>query len=99
MSPLFYLMIILGVCMFLYGACVMIDKHPLIPKYYKKTISKSYRFFIGKTLMLVSLSPVLCGLVSCLGDSELVVILSMVTLVGSFIGLMYIAIHKFKADE
>lgn len=96
MNPYFYLMLIFGVIIFLYGVCVMIDKHPLIPKYYKKTISKSYRFYIGKTLMLVSLSPILSGIVSCFGESTLVVVLSGITLIGSFVALMYIATHNFQ---
>ncbi|MBR3210474.1 MAG: hypothetical protein IKF71_00860 [Bacilli bacterium] len=99
MNPYSILMLIFGACIFLYGACVMVDKHPLIPKYYKKTITKSYRFYIGKTLMLVSCSPILSALIACLGTSTFITILSIITLIASFILLMYIATHKFKGNN
>ena len=96
MNPVFILMMIFGICIFLYGVDIYVSKKPFIPRYYKKTITKSYRHYVGKTVMFVSLSPILGGLVSCLGDSVWVVLFMMIVMIGSFVLFLYIAIHYFQ---
>ena len=96
MNPFFILMMIFGICIFLYGLDIYVSKNPIIPRYYKKTISKSYRHYVGSFVMLVSLSPILSGIVSCFGDSNLIVFLSMFTLIASFIILLVVGMKIFK---
>ena len=93
----FVLMLVFGVCIFLFGLQLCVSKHPYVPYRIQPSIPKrkSYLPYLGKIVMLVSLSPVLGGCVSLLGDSGLVMFLTVLTITGSFVGLILLGIKIF----
>ena len=52
------IMFIYGILIFLYGYYIYKSKHPYIPKLHGKT-TKKYCKYVGKTTMLVSISPLM----------------------------------------
>ena len=88
------LMFIFGGCIFLYGLDIYFSKNPLIPKMHKKPTEKEKKF-IGKTTMVEALSPILSGLVSLLGDNGIIMTISVIVLILSFIGGMILSMKLF----
>ena len=91
-----YLMFIFGLGILLYGIYIYTSKNPLIPKYYKKTVTKKYRHYVGKIVMMCSLSPVLSGISSFVVKDMF--FLSFLILVVSFIGILIFSIRHFKEE-
>lgn len=68
MSGFQILMFIYGMLIFLYGYYIYKSKHPYIPKLHGKATKKYYKY-VGKTTMLVSISPIMTALISSVDDS------------------------------
>lgn len=92
------LMIIFGVLIFLYGLQIYASKNPVLPAKYHGKRTKSYLKFYGKAVITVSPAPILSGLVSLLGDSGIIMILSLVTLVLFFIIGIVISCKLYKEE-
>ena len=94
----FILMMIFGVSIFLYGLDICVSKNPVLPIRYHGKRTRSYLKYLGKTTMTISIAPILSGLVSLLGDSGIIVLLSGLTLILSFIVGIIISIKVYKED-
>lgn len=88
------LMFIFGLLIFIYGLDVYFAKNPLIPRYYGKSISKKYKQYVGKILMVVAISPVLSGIVSYTDNF----LLTISVLIVSFIFLLVLTIKIFNKE-
>ena len=94
MFYVFIIMTIFSVMILLYGVQLRVCKNPLLPATYHGKRTKSYLNYLGRTVMYSALSPFLCGLVSLFGDTPIVVFLSGIVLIGSFIVIMYYSIKN-----
>ncbi len=86
------IMFIYGILIFLYGYYIYKSKHPYIPKLHGKT-TKKYCKYVGKTTMLVSISPLMTSLVSSIDDSALTFFFSIFIFI-SFIILAFMYSNK-----
>ena len=96
MFNVFILMTIFSIMIFLYGLYLRISKNPYLPVRYHGKKNKEYLNYLGKTVMYTAISPFLCGVVSLLGETPIVIFLSGITLIGSFIVIMYYSIKSNK---
>ena len=96
MFYVFIIMTIFSVMILLYGVQLRVCKNPLLPATYHGKKNKEYIKYLGKTVMQVSISPLLCGIVSLFGEGPIIVFLSGLTLIGSFIVIMYYSIKNNK---
>lgn len=96
MLYVFILMTIFSLTIFLYGLYIYSSKNPSLPATYHGKRNKEYIKYLGKTVMQISISPLLCGIVSLFGDGPIVIFLSGLTLIGSFIVIMYYSIKNNK---
>lgn len=62
------LLIIYGLLIFLYGYYIYKSKHPYIPRLRGKATKKYYKY-VGKTTMLISISPIMTALISSVDGS------------------------------
>lgn len=94
----FIIMLIFSVCIFLYGVYIYFSKKPFLPPRVEVSMKKTeeYRKYLAKMIMIVSPSPILGGLVTLLGDSTLVVILTFIVIIGSFVGFLILGQKIFK---
>ena len=79
------LMIIFGVAIFLYGIYIYCAKNPFIPKSNVSKVTKSYKKYVAKITLIVSVGPILSGLVALLGDSDIIMTAALLTLIFSII--------------
>lgn len=94
MYYVFILMSIFSIIILLYGIHLRVSKNPFLPIRYHGKRTKSYLNYLGKTVMYTAISPFLCGLVTLLGESPVVVFLSGIVLIGSFIVIMHYSIKN-----
>ena len=77
-----------GLLIFLYGVYVYNSKKPYIPRSYGKKTKKYYRY-VGKTLMIISVSPIISALIASIDESDITFFASQFALViGFIIGLI-----------
>lgn len=94
MYNVFILMSIFSILILLYGIHLRVSKNPFLPIRYHGKKTNSYMNYLGKTVMYTALSPFLCGIVSVLGDNPFIIFLSAITLIVSFIVIMYYSIKN-----
>ncbi|MDO4996864.1 MAG: hypothetical protein Q4E69_06760 [Bacilli bacterium] len=99
MFYVFIIMTIFSVMILLYGVQLRVCKNPLLPATYHGKRTKSYLNYLGKTVMYSALSPFLCGLVALLGESPVIIFLSGITLIVSFIIIMYYSVKNNKEQN
>ena len=99
MLYVFILMTIFSVMFLLYGVQLRVCKNPLLPATYHGKKNKEYIKYLGKTVMQVSISPLLCGIVSLFGESPVIIFLSGITLIVSFIIIMYYSVKNNKEQN
>ena len=93
------LMLIFGACIFLYGLDIMFSKNPVIPKLHVKK-SRAYYKFVGKTTMLISLSPVFASLIPYICKGNLFfTIIYIVLIIIYIIFIFYICNKKWNPDK
>ncbi len=90
-------MFIFAACIFLAGLEIFITKKVHMARYHGRT-DKAYVGYLGKTIMLVALCPILTGLVGLLGESGYVVLGCGVVCIGSFIIIILLSQKWFKVD-
>ena len=95
MNPFSILMIIFGILIILVGYLVYKGHDEYLSRGYYKKESKLYLRFVGKTTMVVGLSPILSGIVAILVDS---ILISSLVLVISMIIFFIIAVKIFNKD-
>ncbi len=90
------LMFIFGICILLYGVYIYYSKEPFLP--YKVEISMkktvAYRKYLAKMVMIMSLNPIITGIVAFTGN----VIITMIVFVGLFILLILLG-NKLFTEE
>ena len=99
MLYVFILMTIFSLTIFLYGLYIYSSKKPSLPATYHGKKNKEYIKYLGKTVMQVSISPLLCGIVSLFGESPVIIFLSGITLIVSFIIIMYYSVKNNKEQN
>ena len=93
MNPFSILMFIFGILIILVGFLVYRGHDEFLARGYYKKESKSYLKFVGKTTMLVGLSPILSGIVALFIDNVLLIVL---TLIISFVLSFIISVKLFR---
>ena len=91
------LMFIFAAGIFLAGLEIFVTKKVHMVRYHGRR-DKAYVSFLGKTIMLIALCPILTGLVGLLGESKLVLLGCGLVGIGSFIVLIILAQKWFKVD-
>ena len=87
------LMIILGVFVFLYGLYIFLVKNAFLPRYPGDKVPDHYRVFVGKTVMLVSLSFIIGGVLAVIFQIEWIALLILILL---FCILLFLSIQIFN---
>ena len=75
------LMSVFGAFMYLYGIYIYYSRRPFIPKIRFLQLNKKERKRIGKSLMIISLAPLLSAIVAFLGNIKLTLALSWLLLI------------------
>ena len=88
------LMIILGVLVFLYGLYLFLVKNAFLPRYPDDKVPDLYRLFVGKTVMFVSLSSIIGGILALIIQVEWIAFLVMIALFALFLFLSIKLFHK-----
>ena len=93
MSGYSILMFIFGILIIIFGIYVYTGHDDLLGRGYYKKESKQYLKYLGKTIMLIGLSPIISAIISLIvGDSIIPIIVLIVLIVLGFI----ISIKMFK---
>lgn len=77
-------MSIFGLLIFLYGFYIFNSKHPFVPRLQKKQTRKYYKY-LGKVVMIISVSPIISALIAAIDESDIVFFASQFALIISFI--------------
>ena len=81
-------MCVFGLLLFLYGLYIINSKNPFVIKLKKRNTRRYYKY-VGKTLMILSVSPIFSGLIASIDDTDLILFASQATLIiGFIIGLI-----------
>jgi len=95
MSGFAVLMFIFGILIFLMGIYIYTGHDNFIGRGYFKKESRAYLRYMGKIVMLLALSPILCGISLCIGNLEETII-PVIILIISFIIFIIIGVTCFK---
>ena len=93
MNPYAIIMLIFGLLIFLAGISIYKGNDALLARGYYKKGTKAYLKFVGKTTIVVSLAPILSGLISLIIDSFIIAII--VLIIATIIGF-YLSIKIFN---
>ena len=88
------LMFVFGLCILLYGVYIYYSKKPYLPYRVEVSMKKTsaYKRYLAKMVMLISLCPILTGVVAFTGS----VLITMIAFVGLFIILILLGNRIFE---
>lgn len=100
MNPFSILMFIFGIAIILGGISIYRGNTYLLWRtYHKKPPVKSDLRYIGRVTMLVSLAPIVSGIVALFGDIDKMMIPAGITFIVVLISSIYIGAKLFKTDK
>ena len=97
MSPYGIIMCIFGVMIILFGFSYYRGNKELLPVRYHGPRTKSYLKYLGKVTMVVGISPIISGLISCIPSLEDTIIPVIILILGIIITLI-ISIRIFHEE-
>ena len=90
------LMIIFGIVTTIYVFLIYRGHSSLLPMTYHGKKTKSYLNYLGKSIMIVSISPIITGIVSLLIDIDKYFYIVFILLILSFILLLVLVVMRIK---
>jgi hypothetical protein len=95
------LMIAFAVALWVYALCLSTGDYGFVLRGHatKPRDKKAYARYVGKIVAFVALGPFVSGLISLIGDFNIMIWPALIVLIGGTTGLIIIAVKKFDDGQ